>query len=103
LGFNLTVEGPQKRFRHKGGRKYKREQTKQRKRGDYMNIAKELYSSGLLSHNRTQHTSSYEIASVHKPRWRSKEQHPFMEAFQRSEPSTKVSEQGWRTLSDALR
>ena len=66
-----------------------------------MNIAKELYGSRLLSRNRSQHTSSCKISSGRKLRWQSQEQHPFMEAFQRSALSAKINEQGCRTLKNA--
>lgn len=68
-----------------------------------MNISNELYSSGLLSRNRVSPNSGYEYIGGRKPRWQSNQGHPFMQALERTETSTKVSAIGWRTLKDALR
>lgn len=68
-----------------------------------MNIAQELYGSGLLSHERTVQTPRYSLSSERKSRWPAKQQHPFMEAFQRTDLSPKVNHEGWRTLTDVLR
>lgn len=68
-----------------------------------MNIANELYGSGLLSRNHSQQALSYDISHGRRSRWTGKQEHPFMEAFQRTEPSPKVNQQGWHTLIDALR
>ena len=70
-----------------------------------MNIANELYSSGILTKNRNFGFSGYQLGytTSERRRWNSSTGHPFMNAFQRIESATKISDEGWQTLKNALR
>lgn len=66
-----------------------------------MKLSKELYESGILGHQRTSSTTHYRFVGREGPRLSN--HRGSVVGSDRIEASTKVSQKGWRILSNVLR